>query len=51
MTERINDGEPVGNMSAVDVLRIFDDELNNSYNKVEDELFTMVESTIDEYIT
>lgn len=46
MTEKINGGEPVGNMSAVDVLRIFDDELNNSYNKVEDELFTMVESTM-----
>ena len=50
MTEKINGGEPVGNMTAVDVLRIFDKELDKMYEKVEAETYAKAESTIKHLI-
>lgn len=50
MTSKINGGEPVGHMTAIDVLRIFDEELDKMYEKAEAEIYAKAESTIKHLI-
>lgn len=38
MTEKLNGGEPVGGMTAIDVIRLFDNELDERWTKAENEV-------------
>lgn len=44
MTEKLNGGEPVGGMTAIDVIRLFDNELDERWTKAENEVITIAEA-------